>query len=358
MGADRPPQHLGHPGVALDDGGGGLVLAPDLDAGAHQVVDGGLLDLQLPEGGQHLFDVVEEGTVRPDDQGAGAGEPLAVRVQQVRHPVQAHGGLPGAGPALHADRAAESAADDLVLLGLDGGDDVAHRADAGPFDLRLEEAAGLLGLGGVGEVLVLVRGQLAAGVAEAAAQPHVLGAGAGRLVVRLGDRRAPVDDHGVAGGVVDVPAADVEPLAVRPLGQVAADGVQVVEAAEEQRGVREIGERLDAVVDLGLEHGGVDPVRGDVADVEGLDVLAHPAQRGARRGEMGAFALQRVVGIGWGIACRYVRGHGAASGSSTQDGGPRAEAGRGRCGGPLERWMCGGVGRFPSGRRRSPGCRR
>lgn len=126
---------------------------------------------------------------------------------------------------------------------------------------------------------------------------------------------------------MDVPAPDVEPLALRPLGQLAADGVEIVEAAEEQRGVREVGERLDAVVDLGLEHGGVDPVSGDIADVEGLDVLAHPAQGGTGRGEMGTFVRQGVGGaggIGGGIAFCYVRGHGVASGSSTQDGGPDA----------------------------------
>lgn len=157
-----------------------------------------------------------------------------MRVQQERHPVQADGGLPGAGAALHADGAAEAAPDDLVLLGLDGGDDVAHRADAGPLDLRLEEAAGAGGLGGVGEVLVLVRGELAGRVPEAAAEPDVLGVLGGRLVVRLGDRGPPVDDHRVPGGVVDVAAPDVEPLALRALGQVAADGVEIVEAAEEQ----------------------------------------------------------------------------------------------------------------------------
>ncbi|GFN05968.1 hypothetical protein Smic_45240 [Streptomyces microflavus] len=89
--------------------------------------------------------------------------------------MQAHGGLPGAGTPLHTDGAAEATSYDLVLLGLDGGDDVAHRADAGPLDLGLEEAAGVGDLGGVGEVLVLVRGELAGGVPEAAAEPDVLG---------------------------------------------------------------------------------------------------------------------------------------------------------------------------------------
>lgn len=89
-------------------------------------------------------------------------------------------------------------------------------------------------LGGVGEVLVLVRGELAGGVPEAAAEPDVLGVLRGRLVVRLGDRGPPVDDHRVPGGVVDVPAPDVEPLALSTFGEVAADGVEVVETAEEQ----------------------------------------------------------------------------------------------------------------------------
>ncbi|GFN05969.1 hypothetical protein Smic_45250 [Streptomyces microflavus] len=158
---------------------------------------------------------------------------------------------------------------------------------------------------------------------------------------------------------MDVPAPDVEPLALRTFGEVAADGVEVVEAAEEQGGVGEVGERLDAVVDLGLEHGGVDPVRGDIADVEGLDVLAHRAQGGAGRGEMGALVRQ---GVGGGIAFCYVRGHGDASGSSTalqrRTADRAALRGHPEPSGPLGRFVSVGVGRFPSGRRRSPGCRR
>ncbi|GGW53245.1 hypothetical protein GCM10010381_43320 [Streptomyces xantholiticus] len=80
--------------------------------------------------------------------------------------------------------------------------------------------------------------------------------------------------------------------------------------------MREVGERLDAVLDLRLEDGGADPVRGDVLDVERLDVLAHRAQGGPRRGEVGAFAGERVVpvrggrGGGGHVGYRGVRGHG------------------------------------------------
>ncbi len=295
--ADRAAQHLGHPGVAFDHGGRGRVRTADLQSLAgDQVLHGGLPDLQLAQGRQDLLDVVQEGTVRPDDERARAGEPLAVGVQQVRDPVQADRRLAGAGAALYADGAGQPRADDLVLLGLDRRDDVAHGADARPLDLLLEQLADAGRLGGVGEVLVLVRGQLPARVPEAAAQRDVLRVGLGGPVERLGDRRTPVDHHRVAVGVVDVAAADVELLALRALGEIRAGGVQVVEAAEEQRGVGEVGQRLDPVVDLGLEDDRVDPVRGDVADVEGLDVRAHGAQRGAGGGQVRLLAGQRVRG--------------------------------------------------------------
>ena len=62
------------------------------------------------------------------------------------------------------------------------------------------------------EVLVLERGQHAVVEAEAAAQPHAHPVVRGGAVERAGDRRPPVDDDRVAGGVADVAAADVEDL--------------------------------------------------------------------------------------------------------------------------------------------------
>ena len=73
------------------------------------VVHGGLLDLDLAEGGQHRGDVVQERPVGPDDQHAGPPQPLPVQVEQVRGAVQADRGLAGAGRALHADRSSSSA---------------------------------------------------------------------------------------------------------------------------------------------------------------------------------------------------------------------------------------------------------
>ncbi len=285
-----------------------------------QLLHGRLGDVQLAERGQHLLDVGEEGVVRADHQGAGAGQPLPVRVQQVRHPVQADGGLAGAGRALHAEGAGDVGADDLVLLRLDGGHDVAHRADARLLDLGGQQGGGGVALGRIGEVLVLVRGQLAAGVAEAAAALDVHRGGAAGPVERLGDRRAPVDHHRVAVGVVHVAAPDVEAVPAGALAEVLADRVQVVEPAEEQRGVGEVGQGGDPGLDLLGQHDGGDPGTGHVSDVERLDVLAHRAQGGPGRGQVVPLALQGVGGGGGGHSepFRLPRGPGAADRRSSR----------------------------------------
>ena len=68
-----------------------------------QLADGGLADVELAERRQHVADVGEEGLVRPDHDHAAPPDLLAVRVEQVRDPVQPDRGLAGAGRALHAD---------------------------------------------------------------------------------------------------------------------------------------------------------------------------------------------------------------------------------------------------------------
>jgi hypothetical protein len=95
-----------------------------------------------------------------------------------------------------------------------------------------------------------------------------------------------------------MPAPDIEALALRALRPLGSGRVQVVEAAEEQRGVGQVGECLDALVDLMGEGFRVDPVRGDVPDVERLDVLAHRTEGGAGVREVGALAEEGVVGEG------------------------------------------------------------
>ena len=228
---DGPAQHLGHARVALEYSGVERIAAPGHREGArlaarltagltaglgNQLVDGGLSDTALPEGGQHLGDVVQEGGVRPDDQHARAAQPLRERVQQVGGPVQADRGLAGSGRPLDAQRRVEIGADEVVLVGLDGGDDVAHRADAGaldlvPQDLRVEPES----LAPV-EVLVFERGQLAGARTGAEPEPAPQGDAhpvcRGGAVERAGDRGPPVDHHRVELLVAYMSTADVQHL--------------------------------------------------------------------------------------------------------------------------------------------------
>ena len=82
----------------------------------------------LAERRQDLLDVAQEQRVRPDHEHALALQREAVRVEQVGGAVQRHCRLPRAGPALDDEDTGQRRADDLVLLALDGADDVAHLA--------------------------------------------------------------------------------------------------------------------------------------------------------------------------------------------------------------------------------------
>ena len=62
-------------------------------------------------------------------------------VEEERRPVEPDGGLAGARAALDGQELVERRPDDLVLLGLDGGDDVEHLAGAGPLELGQEGVA-------------------------------------------------------------------------------------------------------------------------------------------------------------------------------------------------------------------------
>ena len=106
----------------------GLARAAD-HAGEHGA-DGGQHHLGLAEGRQHLLDVAQEGRVGSDHQHPAAGELLAVGVEQVGGAVQRDDGLAGARTALDHQDPGQPGADDRVLLGLDGGDDLRHPAGA------------------------------------------------------------------------------------------------------------------------------------------------------------------------------------------------------------------------------------
>ena len=266
--------------------------------------------VDLAERRQHVADVAEEGRVRPHHQHALPRQLVAVGVQQERGAVQPDRGLAGAGRALHADRLLQVGADDDVLLGLDGGDDVAHRADPGTLDLGLEDLGVVVVLlldRRLGQQrLVLVGGHLAVLVAEAPAQVDAHRLGLAGPVERQADPGPPVDDHRVADLVADVPPADVEALAA--VVDVAVDGdrgVGVVEPAEEQRHRRVVGQCLHPLHDRGLEVLLADPVAGR-GGVEGGGAVTHPGQRGPGCGEVVAFGRQ--VGVGGHAGTSQVMG--------------------------------------------------
>ncbi len=133
--ADRTIEHPGHAQVALDACRVGAVAALDAQlvstAGAlQQVGQHGQLDTGLAEAGQDLLDVPEEQSVGPEHEHSLALEREAVRVEQVSSAVKCHDGLTGAGTTLNHEHTWQLGPDDLVLLGLDGGDDVAEPTGA------------------------------------------------------------------------------------------------------------------------------------------------------------------------------------------------------------------------------------
>ena len=75
--------------------------------------------------------------------------------------MQRHHGLAGARAALHHQDAGLRAADDLVLLGLDGGDDVAELAGAAAFERGQQGAVAAQAVVGTEAVLTVDRRPIA-----------------------------------------------------------------------------------------------------------------------------------------------------------------------------------------------------
>jgi hypothetical protein len=237
---DGGGQHLHHAGVALDRGHRQRLLA----AGAHareQPAHGRQQHVGLAQRRQHLLDVAQEGRVGPDHQHPAPGQTLAVGVEQVGGPVQGHGSLAGARPALDDQHAGKVGSDDAVLLGLDGGHDVLHPAGAagreGGQQGRLAGEALALGLAqrlGVEHVVLDPQDGAAAG-AQVPAADHAGRGGPGGPVERLGRGGAPVDQQRFPVVVEQSKAADVQVAAVGavepPEAQAVLGRVQLGQAA-------------------------------------------------------------------------------------------------------------------------------
>jgi hypothetical protein len=132
-----------HPDVALQPRHVGGVAARRVnvtDVRGHEHGDGRQIDAALTERRQDLLDVPEEEAVGPDDDDALPLEREPVGVEEVRGPVQRDRGLAGAGATLRDEDAGERRPDDLVLLALDSGDDVAHAPRPRPLQCRQQGA--------------------------------------------------------------------------------------------------------------------------------------------------------------------------------------------------------------------------
>ncbi|GGX28604.1 hypothetical protein GCM10010341_57570 [Streptomyces noursei] len=225
-----------------------------------EVPHGAGLHPLLPETGQDVLDVGQVGLVRTDEQHAAPTVAEArVGVEKVGGAMQGDDRLAGARAAVDDESAPGTRPDDGVLVGLDGGEHVAHprrpgAAQAGDEGgLVVERGVPVQSVGG--EHLVPVVADPAAGPAIPAAAGQTHRVGVGRREERCGSRGAPVDQQPTPRAV-----GEAEPSDVHGLGVVRADDApQAQIQAEAPQGAQTPGQPLDLRV----------PVHGLPADAAG-----------------------------------------------------------------------------------------
>jgi hypothetical protein len=152
--------------------------------------------------------------------------------------VQRDNGFPGTRAALDDENSTRVLANDAVLVGLDGGDDVAH--PPGPAAAQRRQQGGLAGQSGlidgvqVEHVVIQAHDSPARGV-QVAAAGHGVPLPRGGAVERLRRAGTPVDQQPIVLVAAQADPADIEPVAVVE-----------VEAAEAQVPLR--GVKLRAAV--------------------------------------------------------------------------------------------------------------
>ena len=253
--------HLGHPCVTLEASHVGRSLLPDAYLG-HQSRHGRKGHSCLAQRRQDLFDVAEEQGVRSDHQNALPFEGEPVGIEEVGGPVERHCRLTGARTTLNHQHAGQRGADDLVLLALDGGNDVGHPTRAGPVEsseqgrrspngqiAHDELTAGVAVTITVREVIPVAVGRGTRHSEALVLQPHhpaavegqvtakdqALRVAAGGPVERFGNRGTPVHHQRVVACTVDGQSSDVERLGVGPVRRIAVVAfVQTVDPTEGQ----------------------------------------------------------------------------------------------------------------------------
>ena len=285
---------LAHSGVSLDLTNRHRLLGPHLCLGG-DVADGRLDNGLFSERGQHLRDVAQEGAAGSEHQDAVTTQ-SGVVVEEESRPMQPDGGLPGPGPALHGEELVQGGPDDLVLFGLNGGDDVEHLARASPLELGQQGVAAAQPGGGglVTDTAEEVVGHRQDGAAidhdlAASGKPQgVLGAGS---IEGDSHRGSPVDHHGIRARVLHVATADAP-----------ARALLFVDAPEQQGSWAVRQER-----DPPRECGHVVQVRVPCCDQvlqQLLGALPHGPQRSERVVEGGLLGGHFGIGRGSGHAHR------------------------------------------------------
>ena len=285
--AQRAQQHLPHPQRTLDGGQRRRVLPRRLQA-VEDLAERAQLDVRLTHRGEDARDVAGEHPGRPDHQHAGPAELTPVAVEQVGGAVQRDGGLAGARPAGDLGDPAPRRPDHLVLLLLDGRDDVAHllaaRTPQRGHQRAFADDLHVLGHGlGHQHVVVDVQHVLA-GAADHAPPHDVHRLFGGGLVERRRGRGAPVRDE-----VVELRVADAEPADVDAFGVL-----EVVEPAEDEALVLGV-ERLQRLVGVVDHHVALEQHRRLLEDRLALRALADLVALRAHRLGLGAQFVQTGV---------------------------------------------------------------
>ena len=217
---DRGTEHVQDLQRALEARGLLAVLGGDAQAG-HEVPDGHERHVRLAQRRQNTADVVQERRGWPDHQHAVAFDPLALGVEQVGDAVQRHHRLPGARAAFDHQNPGVIEPDDLVLLGLDGRDDVAHALPARCVDRRQQRRIpALIGTGSAEDLVGEIDDPPSEGV-ELPTPTHVLRGRGGGHIERARRRCPPIEQQWfvLVVRIEDADAADVQTLvchAVQP----------------------------------------------------------------------------------------------------------------------------------------------
>jgi hypothetical protein len=139
--------------------------------------------------------VVQERRVGAYDEYTVAFDPLALRIEQVGDAVQRHHRFAGAGSALDYQHPGMVEPDDLVLLGLDRRDDVAHALPTRRIDRGQQCVIPASLTGGTAEDLVGEVDDPSSAGMELAAQTHVLRCRSGRDIERASSGRPPIEQQ-------------------------------------------------------------------------------------------------------------------------------------------------------------------